>query len=120
LTTHNAIREAAAVSVPNKEYGEVVGAWIVREPGTSLSREKIRELVALSMNPQVSEPSSSLALTIQHIFVHRMLQHGFGSLERMATLMSFRKQRVGRSRSTFYGSGVRSWLRKGLARLHDR
>ncbi|KAG2368652.1 hypothetical protein BDR07DRAFT_1390489 [Suillus spraguei] len=39
-------REAAAVSVPDKKYGEVVGAWIVREPGTNMSREDVRRTVS--------------------------------------------------------------------------
>ncbi|KXN89148.1 Putative acyl-CoA synthetase YngI [Leucoagaricus sp. SymC.cos] len=52
LTAHNAIREAAAVSVPDKKYGEVVGAWIVREPGTSISRVEVRASVVQNMNHQ--------------------------------------------------------------------
>lgn len=36
------------------KYGEVVGAWIVREPGAEpLSRKQIRDLVSRNMNPQV-------------------------------------------------------------------
>lgn len=57
MTAHLAIRQAAAVSVPDKKYGEVVGAWIVREPGTSISKEEIRTFVAQSMNPQVNGKS---------------------------------------------------------------
>lgn len=52
MTAHPAIREAAAVSIPDKKYGEVVGAWIVREPGSSISREEVRSSVAQSINPQ--------------------------------------------------------------------
>ena len=48
------VREAAAVAVPDDIYGEVVGAWVVREPHTSLTREQLRESVAAAMNPQVS------------------------------------------------------------------
>ncbi|KAG1815244.1 acetyl-CoA synthetase-like protein [Suillus subaureus] len=44
LTAHPCVREAAAVSV--------VGAWIVREPSTNISREDVRRTVAESMNPQ--------------------------------------------------------------------
>ena len=54
MTSHHAIREAAAVAVPSEQYGEVVGAWIVREPGTCISREEVRNHVASTMNPQVS------------------------------------------------------------------
>ncbi|KAJ3567841.1 hypothetical protein NP233_g6099 [Leucocoprinus birnbaumii] len=52
MTDHPAIHEAAAVSVPDSKYGEVVGAWIVRTPGTAVTREEIRSSVARSMNPQ--------------------------------------------------------------------
>ncbi|KAL5498673.1 hypothetical protein ACEPAH_2028 [Sanghuangporus vaninii] len=54
MTFHPAIREAAAVSVPDRMYGEVVGAWIVREEGTQISREAVRKWVAEGMNPQES------------------------------------------------------------------
>ncbi|RDB30266.1 putative acyl-CoA synthetase YngI [Hypsizygus marmoreus] len=52
LSEHDSVREAAVVSVPDVKYGEVVGAWIDREPGSSDSREVIRDFVAKSMNPQ--------------------------------------------------------------------
>ncbi|KAJ7600696.1 hypothetical protein C8J56DRAFT_911002 [Mycena floridula] len=52
LTTNPAIHEAAAVAVPDGKYGEVVGAWIVRAPGTSISAEEVRKTVADNMNPQ--------------------------------------------------------------------
>ncbi|KAG2091841.1 uncharacterized protein F5147DRAFT_437211 [Suillus discolor] len=52
LTAHPSIREAAVVSVRDTKYGEVVGAWIVREPGTNVSREDVRRTVAENMNPQ--------------------------------------------------------------------
>lgn len=52
LTAQESIQEAAVVSVPDEKYGEVVGAWIARRPGTSVSRESIREAVAKDMNPQ--------------------------------------------------------------------
>lgn len=53
LTFHPGIREAAAVAVPDRKYGEVVGAWIVREEGTHISKEDVRKWVAEGMNPQV-------------------------------------------------------------------
>ncbi|KAF9459754.1 hypothetical protein BDZ94DRAFT_1380660 [Collybia nuda] len=52
LLTQGSIREAAVVSVPNHKYGEVVGAWIVRQPGTNISREAVRKSVVDAMNPQ--------------------------------------------------------------------
>ncbi|KAL5514338.1 hypothetical protein ACEPAG_2426 [Sanghuangporus baumii] len=58
ITFHPAIREAAAVSVPDQKYGEVVGAWIVREEGTHISREAVRKWVAEGMNPQESNAPS--------------------------------------------------------------
>lgn len=55
LTAAPAVLEAAVVSVPDGHYGEVVGAWVVREPshGTHLSKEDVRKVVATNMNPQV-------------------------------------------------------------------
>ena len=53
LTAHGEIREAAVVSVPDPKYGEVVGAWIVREPSTGITKESVRRVVAEGMNPQV-------------------------------------------------------------------
>ncbi|KAI0360476.1 acyl-CoA synthetase [Trametes cingulata] len=54
LTAHPHIREAAVVAVPDSKYGEVVGAWIVREPHTAISKEETRRVVAEGMNPQNS------------------------------------------------------------------
>ncbi|KAF9523259.1 acyl-CoA synthetase [Crepidotus variabilis] len=51
-TVHPDIREAAAISVPDMKYGEVVGVWIVREPGSKISREDVRTTVMKSINPQ--------------------------------------------------------------------
>ena len=53
LTAHPDIREAAAVAVPDLKYGEVVGAWIVREEHSTISKEQVRRVVAEGMNPQV-------------------------------------------------------------------
>ncbi|PPQ87692.1 hypothetical protein CVT25_011459 [Psilocybe cyanescens] len=52
MTVHPDIREAAAVAVPDAKYGEVVGAWIVREPNSHISKEEVRRVVAVNMNPQ--------------------------------------------------------------------
>lgn len=49
------------VAVPDKEFGEVVGAWIVLKSGAGstsiekqqISREDIRKTVWERMNPQV-------------------------------------------------------------------
>jgi acyl-CoA synthetase (AMP-forming)/AMP-acid ligase II len=54
------IQEAAAIAVPDFNYGEVVGAWIVLQPGATISREEVRKSVVSSMNPQVR-----LELTLQ-------------------------------------------------------
>lgn len=54
LVTHRFIREAAAVSVPDAVYGEVVGVWIVLEPGATMTREEVRKIVSDGMNPQNS------------------------------------------------------------------
>lgn len=52
MTEHSDIREAASIAVPDTKYGEVVGAWIVREPHSKLSREDVRQYVTKTMNPQ--------------------------------------------------------------------
>lgn len=54
LTANPTIYEAAVVAVPDSKYGEVVGAWVVRTPGSSMSREDVRRVVAENMNPQAS------------------------------------------------------------------
>lgn len=53
MSAHPEVREAAAVAVPDAIYGEVVGAWVVREPHSRLTKEQLRESVAAVMNPQV-------------------------------------------------------------------
>lgn len=66
LHFHPDIREAAAVAVPDNKYGEVVGAFIVREPSsqskTRPSKEAVRTWVAEGMNPQVSLFFNALVL----------------------------------------------------------
>lgn len=66
LSAHPSIREVAALAVPDARLGEVVGAWIVRDPNamTQLSKEEVRALVAEGMNPQVriSSPFDSHVL----------------------------------------------------------
>ena len=53
LAAHPSVVEAAVISVPDKKYGEVVGAWIKLKAGAKLSRESVRRIVWDSMNPQV-------------------------------------------------------------------
>ncbi|KAI0689817.1 acyl-CoA synthetase [Cytidiella melzeri] len=54
LTATPTILEAAVVSVPDTVYGEVVGAWIVKDPvrGLNVSRQDVRKVVASALNPQ--------------------------------------------------------------------
>ncbi|EIW58366.1 acetyl-CoA synthetase-like protein [Trametes versicolor FP-101664 SS1] len=55
LTAQPHIREAVVVSVPDPKYGEVVGAWISREPHMDpISKDAVRRIVAEGMNPQNS------------------------------------------------------------------
>jgi len=57
ITNHHSIREAAVIAVPDSKYGEVVGAWIVRNADAPrLSRQDIHQWVGKEMNPQVSFP----------------------------------------------------------------
>ena len=59
LMSHPAVSEGAVVAVPDAKYGEVVGAWVVREPGQpALTAEEVRKFVAEGMNPQVRLPLS--------------------------------------------------------------
>ncbi len=61
MTAHPHIREAAVVSVPDPKYGEVVGAWIAREPHTAhITKAVVRRIVAEGMNPQVRARSSGV------------------------------------------------------------
>lgn len=64
LTAHPSIREAAVVAVPDAKYVEVVGAWIVLEPGTKMTREEVRKVVSDGMNPQVMNALIILFLNI--------------------------------------------------------
>jgi len=61
LTASPAIREAAAVSVPDSKYGEVVGAWIVLEEAhrNKIQKEDVRKIVRTEMNPQVLDTASA-------------------------------------------------------------
>ena len=52
LLTNMGICEAAAISVQDATFGEVVGAWVVRRPGTNISRQDVRNTVINSINPQ--------------------------------------------------------------------
>lgn len=71
LTANPAVLEAAAVAVPDAFYGEVVGAWIMRDPHTPpISREGVRKVVSTSMNPQVSFYSALYRM--RHPWLKRM------------------------------------------------
>ncbi|EKM57015.1 uncharacterized protein PHACADRAFT_194590 [Phanerochaete carnosa HHB-10118-sp] len=56
LTAHAGIHEAAVVAVPDARLGEVVSAWVLREPsapaGVALSAADMRQVVAQGMNLQ--------------------------------------------------------------------
>ena len=98
LTSHPSILEAAVISVPDKKYGEVVGAWIKFKAGAKLSRESVRRIVWDSLNPQVGV-LHNLKTTCDVLC--RMCPRGFGSLVRTARRMSFRRRRAVRYRSIF-------------------
>ena len=98
LTSNPNILEAAVISVPDKKYGEVVGAWIKPKAGVTLSRESVRKVVWESMNPQVR---ILLDLRTSCNYLRRTHQRGFGSLGRMALRTSSRIRLVGRCKNTF-------------------
>ena len=119
MTAHRDIREAAAVAVPDAKYGEVVGAWIVREPHSSISREEARRVVVDGMNPQVSVPpvavrASVLGGPLTVCMITRTPRRGFGFWARMAWLRSCPRRLAERYRSTSYGRGLRSLRRREL------
>src|SRR5258708_16335805 len=97
LTSNPNILEAAVISVPDKRYGEVVGAWIKPKAGATLSREGVRKIVWESMNPQVRILDS---LGTNCDCIRRTHRHGFGLLGRMAPRTSSQRRLVGRCRST--------------------
>ena len=49
LATHPAVREAAAFGTPDPHWGEAVTAAVVRQPGTEVSAETLREHGARSL-----------------------------------------------------------------------
>ncbi|EEB93316.1 hypothetical protein MPER_08046, partial [Moniliophthora perniciosa FA553] len=51
LLKNHDIHEAAAIAVPDSKYGEVVGVWVVRTPGTNASRAEVKKTVFENMNP---------------------------------------------------------------------
>ncbi|KZP14919.1 acetyl-CoA synthetase-like protein [Athelia psychrophila] len=55
MTRHSGILEAAAISVPDAKYGEVVGAWVARRDpgeGETITKDEVRKFVSEAMNPQ--------------------------------------------------------------------
>lgn len=64
LTASPAIREAAAVSVPDDKFCEVVGTWIVLEQSYrgKVQKEEVRRIVSAAMNPQVNSAGNGSLL----------------------------------------------------------
>ncbi|KIK99657.1 hypothetical protein PAXRUDRAFT_30368 [Paxillus rubicundulus Ve08.2h10] len=83
LTGHPSIQEAAAVSVPDAKYGEVVGVWIILEPGTTMSKGEVRRIVSDKMNPQnapawvwfVGDPESGSAQELPKTASGKVMKH---------------------------------------------
>lgn len=82
LTSSPLIREAAVVAVPDGQYGEVVGAWILLEEtqdsnGVKMSREDVKSQVSKQMNPQVGLcPQFSRFLSLRSYRMH-LRTYGF-------------------------------------------
>jgi len=43
LYTHPAVADVQVIGVPDERYGEIVCAWVVREPGADLDEESVRQ-----------------------------------------------------------------------------
>jgi acyl-coenzyme A synthetase/AMP-(fatty) acid ligase len=95
LASHPDIQESAVVAVPDSKYGEVVGAWILCQPGKHLTRDEVRRWVADSMNPQVCIGDDLKSFT--ELPFPRTLLPGYGSLGEMALRMNYPRQLVARS-----------------------
>ncbi|KAH8817608.1 hypothetical protein DL96DRAFT_1622913 [Flagelloscypha sp. PMI_526] len=52
LLSHPSISEAAAVSVPDATFGEVVGVWIILAGDNVMTKDEVRKCVTDTMNPQ--------------------------------------------------------------------
>jgi acyl-CoA synthetase (AMP-forming)/AMP-acid ligase II len=46
LVVHPAIQDAAVVGIEDETYGELPGAFIVREPGTNMTEDEVKDYVA--------------------------------------------------------------------------
>ena len=64
LQSHPAIYESAVIGIPDKEYGEEIGVFVVLKPGKEASREEIvqfcRQNLAAYKRPKVVEFLPSL------------------------------------------------------------
>ena len=98
LTAHPGIQEAAAVAVPDARYGEVVGAWIVRQPGEErISAQEVRECVALNMNSQVSVYRCHVTAIRGGHVLRRTPQSGSGSSKGTLFTRTCPRLQVGKS-----------------------
>jgi len=49
LTGHSGVLAAAVIGIPDEELGEVVHAFVVREPGATVTARELRDLVATDL-----------------------------------------------------------------------
>lgn len=120
ITAHPQIREAAAVSVPDEKFGEVVGIWIVRESADDANDKligplEVRSWIKDKMNPQVKQHFDLLATCHFLNLSLRMPLNMCGSSDRKncssVVMKIYPRPEVAKSRKISCESGVENLRR---------
>jgi long-chain acyl-CoA synthetase len=86
LFTHPAVMEAVVIGVPHAYYGEVVKAYVVAKPGTSLRVEELKSLCAANLaefkRPMEIEIRDSLPKTAVGKILRRALREEDAAVEK--------------------------------------